>query len=638
MVLDRPPATLNPRMTTDLSGQRIDELIYAALIKKDKNLKPLPDLAESWRLQNPLKLVFKMRDNATDQSGAAITAARMSSCLNEYVSGSPRAMQAEALPNVKAISSAGNEVVFELKKPDPYLLSNLTVFRYFHTGDPDHPCQEPKAGQTIAASGDYRPSRLGYDDLSPEREIQLVPVNPSAQVPLSIRWSFDDNSKTLQLLRGDADVLPTSLSLSKTRWLERAYPNRFRVIAPSKGVSVSYLQFNFKNSYLKNLDVRRAIALSIDRRSYVVNKMYGFGVVADSLLSPALDEYSGADFKFDPTAAEKLLDRAGYPRGKDGTRFTLHFKTTPIRDGFEMAEAFQAMLHRVGIELVLEVVEPAVFFASVKKGAFEMYTSRWVGIADASIFDRVLKTDGRDNRGAYSDAEIDAWLEQAMSEPDLSKRKAVFAKIQAKIAQDLPFLPLWFWTADAILTSKFDRRGGFRSFHDGITGAFNPFAISVRNGQASSRSDASQARSSCALARARGGSSHACAKTPRRRSFRSARRPRPLRRKWCFECVEENLASSLSKQSQRQQATLRPSLSSSRYSKATRWNGRSKRPWSLAHAPSFPCFRLTRSCSSRTKGLMRFVNAGKKSRTKRSSNADGSSEWKSRNRCRSKSF
>jgi ABC-type transport system substrate-binding protein len=265
-----------------------------------------------------------------------------------------------------------------------------------------------------------------------------------------VSWALDDNSKALQLIRGDVDVMSTSLSLSKTRWIESQYANRFRVIERPNGVNVSYLAFNLRNPHLKKLEVRKAIALAINREEYVRHKMFGFGSVAGSLLSPELEESVPQDFAYDPALGEKLLDQAGYPRGSDGVRLRLHFKTTSVRDGYEMALAIQYALARVGIQLTLDIVEPAVFFASIRKGAFDLYTSRWIGVSDASIFQRTLATGNPDNRGAYSNAEMDVLLDQSMKQPDLARRRAILAKVQEKVAQDLPYFPLWYWNTSVI--------------------------------------------------------------------------------------------------------------------------------------------------------------------------------------------
>jgi peptide/nickel transport system substrate-binding protein len=473
VLLDRPPITLNPRMSADLNGQRLGELLFASLTIKDAEMRPQPYLAESWSVQDQgKKWVFKIRRGQKDHSGQEITPQRLASCFEEYRSGTPRSILMSSFRSLKSIEAKGSELVFELTQPDPYLATNLTLYRYFTTGDPSKPCREPKAQDTIVASGDYRLPRFQFQDLNPEHSVDLIPIDASKRA-LKISWALDENTKALQLIRGEVDVATTSLSLSKTRWIEKKYPQRFKVIERSNGVNVSYLLFNFKNPYLNKLEVRKAIALAINRNEYVRHKLFGLGDIAGSLLSPALEESAPQSFEYDPKKAEALLEQAGYPRGPDGIRLKLRYKTTAVRDGFEIALFLQNSLRRIGIELTLDVVEPAVYFASIRKGAFDLCSSRWIGVSDASILQRTLITGNPDNRGGYSSPETDALLQEALLQPDPAQRRAILAKVQAKVAQDLPFLPLWYWNPSVIIRKDLT---GLESSDLSLSGSLAPLS------------------------------------------------------------------------------------------------------------------------------------------------------------------
>jgi peptide/nickel transport system substrate-binding protein len=463
VLLDRAPVTLNPRMSADLNGQRLGELLYGALTIKDAEMRPHPYLAESWKIEEKgTRWVFKIRPGLTDHAGQEITAERLANCFEEYRNGKPRSILMAAFSSIRSIqarpsnSAGAGEIIFELTRPDPYLATNLTLFRYFTTGDPSKPCREPASGDSIVTSGYYRLPSFSFADLNPEHSIDLIPVDLT-RTPLQISWTQDDNTKALKLIRGDVDAVSTSLSLSKTRWIEKSYSDRFRVLERPNGVNVSYLAFNLKNPHLKKLAVRKAIALAIDRDDFVRHKLMGFGTPAGTLLSPTLDESVPQDFAYNPKEAEALLDQAGYRRGPDGARLRLRFKTTSIRDGYETALTLQHALHQIGIELTLDIVEPAVFFASIRKGAFDLYTSRWIGVSDASIFHRTLTTGNPDNRGSYSNPEMDSLLEEAMKQTELPRRKEVLAQVQRKVAEDLPFFPLWYWNPAVIIRK--DLRG-----------------------------------------------------------------------------------------------------------------------------------------------------------------------------------
>ena len=109
------------------------------------------------------------------------------------------------------------------------------------------------------------------------------------------------------------------------------------------------------------------------------------------------------------------------------------------------------MLEKIGINLVLEVVEPAVFFKTIRAGSFQLYASSWAGVADASLLMRTLKTGQFDNRVGYANAAMDRLLTAAMSEADEKLRRTYVIDAQRHLMHDLPYLPLWYLSNTAIV-------------------------------------------------------------------------------------------------------------------------------------------------------------------------------------------
>lgn len=478
IALDQVPATLNPRASLDATGQRIGALLFRALSRNDANLEPQPDLAEKWSISPDGKAwTFWLSPGMKDHSGTEITATRLYHCLENYRIGKPASPVAAAIPQwigtrvIEAQAPARSRLVLSLKEPDPYLVRNLTLIRYFWTISPDQPCQEPSSDARIVGSGPYRPQVW---NLTPEKEIRLEPL-ASTHRPLHFRFIRDEATRALALLRGDVDGFQNGLSLAKTRWIKTTLQDRYAVLERT-GVNVQYLAFNLRDPALAKKEVRQAIAHAIDRESYVRHKMFAFGSLAQSFLSPLLPEAHEPELPaFDLSRSEKLLETAGFARGPDGIRLRLAYKTTPVREGLELAMILQRQLRKVGIELRLEVVEPAVFLASVRKGAFQLYTSRWVGVADGSIFYRTLRSGQTNNRAKYEDAEMDRLLDQAQSTGDLTQRKPVLAKIQAKMAQDLPYLPLWYWN-NALVLRK-DLASEYSAERLSLSGGLEPLGL-----------------------------------------------------------------------------------------------------------------------------------------------------------------
>src|SRR5581483_2752932 len=150
-----------------------------------------------------------------------------------------------------------------------------------------------------------------------------------------------------------------------------------------------------------------------------------------------------------PEKARHLLDSAGYP-ARDGVRFHLLMKTTTEESSRSMAAVFQQQLREVGIALDIRSFEFATFFSDVTHGEFQVYSLRWIGgNEDPDIFEYVFHSSriipNGANRQYYSNPRIDALISQASMELDENARKRDYAKIQQILAEDLPYIDLWYF-------------------------------------------------------------------------------------------------------------------------------------------------------------------------------------------------
>jgi peptide/nickel transport system substrate-binding protein len=465
LMLDRPPATLNPRMAFDANGQRINMLLFRALTRLDANLEARPDLSHDWKIEDQGKTWrFRIRSALKDHEGNSIDGEKIAACLENYRNGKPESPLKAAFPNwtQTEFRKESQEVVLRLSRFDPYFARNLSALRYFTTPGQPSPCAQPSGDSRLVTNSLYRFEKW---ESAPEKEIllmpepfvfaernQMAPTEAESIRPLRIVFVPDDNARIMSLLRGEVDLTQNSLSLSKTRWAAHRLKEKYDLLE-REGTSVSYLAFNMNDSILSKREVRRAIALAIPREDYIRHKLFGFCKKVGSFLSPLLPESLQTDFAHDPERAKALLDQAGFPVRKDGTRFSLRYKTTPVREGMETALFLKSALQRVGIELILESVEPAVFLKLIKKGSFQLYSSRWVGLADGSILFRTLQSTNADNRVRYNHPEVDRWIEAAQAELDPQKRLQWLHALQKQMAEDLPYFPLWTWN-NALLVRK----------------------------------------------------------------------------------------------------------------------------------------------------------------------------------------
>jgi peptide/nickel transport system substrate-binding protein len=255
----------------------------------------------------------------------------------------------------------------------------------------------------------------------------------------------------LELRKGTADLEINSLTPDMVPVLART---KNLGVTEQPGSILAYLSFNCEDPALSKREVRQALAYATDRETLVRTLLRGQARVAEGLLPPGnwAFESNTQRYAYDPARAEALLDQAGYPRKGDphlGTRLKLTIKTSTDQSVRLLAEVLQDQWRRVGIDLELQPLEFATLYADITRGNFQIYTLRWVGANnDPDIFEYVFSSKkippAGANRGRYRNAQLDALVDQARVESDREKRKAIFEEVQKIVAEDEPYLPLWF--------------------------------------------------------------------------------------------------------------------------------------------------------------------------------------------------
>ena len=214
--------------------------------------------------------------------------------------------------------------------------------------------------------------------------------------------------------------------------------------------SWQYLGFNLRDPILKDVRVRQAIAYALDRRPMIEYLWRGMAQPARSVLPPQSWAYNGdvPTYDHDPGKAEALLDAAGYP-AVNGVRFHITMKTSTDENTRLMVAVMQQQLREVGIALDIRSFESATFFADVIHGAFQ---TLWLALGRGQRRSRYLSTvfhssrfpPNGANRGHYSNPQIDALIDQARREVDPKVRKPIYAEIQRILAEELPYIDLWY--------------------------------------------------------------------------------------------------------------------------------------------------------------------------------------------------
>jgi peptide/nickel transport system substrate-binding protein len=209
--------------------------------------------------------------------------------------------------------------------------------------------------------------------------------------------------------------------------------------------------------------VRQAIACAMNRPLIIHSLWRDRAQLAESLLPTQHWAWTGdvQQYPYDPARANALLDAGGWKRGKDGVRFHLAMKTSTDETSRLLAMILQQQLRDIGIALEVRSFEFATFYSDISKGAFQMYTLRWLGgNEDPDIFRYAYDSNSFPphgaNRGRYSDAVLDKLIREAAMSGDQALRRADYVKVQQILAAELPSINLWYLDAVLVHTRRLE--------------------------------------------------------------------------------------------------------------------------------------------------------------------------------------
>jgi peptide/nickel transport system substrate-binding protein len=461
--IEQKPEQLDPRLAVDSFGQKkIGTLIYNGLLTLDENMNFAPCVASAYEIVDPTMYRFHLRRNVLFHNGKPLTSADVRATYESEKGAFIKSPYKEGLSIITTIDTPDeNTVIFHLKEPSAPFLTYMTtglVPKEYVDGD----------NAANAADRDY-PSGTGPYKLSSVKDsLNIVELerfdkyfgDRAKTKHIIFRTIMDSNLRILELLHGRIDMAQSNTPFMMIPKLKERKTLSY---VESPGTVFAYLAFNFKNTFLKDLRVRKAFAHIIDTERIMRYKLSGVAVPATSILGPSHWAFNKtlSPYSFNPNEAKELLDEAGFKdRDGDGPlpRFKLVYKTSSLKERVEIAQLIAEQLKAVGIELEVKPYEFGTFFRDVRQGNFDIYTLTWSGITDPDMYYSIAHSEMTPpagvNRGYYNNPTLDPLLEKSRITLDPQEQKKIYNEIQRIVFDDLVYVPLWYENNYAFLNPR----------------------------------------------------------------------------------------------------------------------------------------------------------------------------------------
>jgi len=451
-------SNLIPLLASDSASHAVGGMVFNGLVKYDKNMNVVGDLAESWEItNNGLVITFKLRRNVRWHDGKPFTAADVlytyqvtvdPKTPTAYGGDFQKVKKAEALddytfrvtydkPFAPALVSWGAAVL------PRHLLAGKDITKSPLTRHPvgtgPYKFKEWVAGQKIVliSNEDYFDGRPYLDG----RVTRIIPDTATMFLELRAQNLGMMGLTPLQYTRQTESNLFKE-NFTKYRHLAFAY---------------TYMGYNLKNPLFSDKRVRQAISHAINKEEIISGVLLGLGKPAMGPYKPGTWAYNDQVkiYHYDPAKARQLLKEAGWADAngdgvleKDGKPFEFEILTNQGNETRQKcAEIIQRQLKEVGITVKIRIVEWSAFVTEfINKRRFDAAILGWTIPPDPDAYDvwHSSKTAPEElNFVSYKNAEVDEMLEKGRSTFDQKERKKYYDRFQEILAQDQPYTFLY---------------------------------------------------------------------------------------------------------------------------------------------------------------------------------------------------
>ncbi len=451
-------STLIPVLATDASSHAVAGQIYNGLVKYDKDLKIVGDLAETFDVsKDGLTITFHLHRGVKWHDGAPFTSRDVRYTYRVIIDPKTPTAYAEDFKQVKSLTTPdAHTVVVTYDKPfAPALASWGTNILPAHLLEGQDITKSPLARKPVG-TGPYR-----FKEWIAGQKIVLE-YNPDyfEGRPYIDRYIYriipDTSTMYMELKAGAVDTMTLTPVQYARQTVSERFTSRFNKYRyPSSGYV--YLGYNLRHPLFGDKRIRQAITAAVNKDELIHGVLFGLGQRAVGPIVPGRWAYNPAvkEIGYDPKHAAELLAQAGWNAKnsdgiltKDGKPFQFTILTNQgNQQRLLTAQIVQQRLKQIGIDVKIRVVEWATFLKEfVDKGNFEVILLGWNTSQDPDMYDvwHSSKTNpGELNFIGYKNPEVDRLLVEGRGTFDLEKRKRAYFRIQEILADELPYTFLY---------------------------------------------------------------------------------------------------------------------------------------------------------------------------------------------------
>ncbi|GAK89119.1 dipeptide-binding ABC transporter [Nonlabens ulvanivorans] len=471
--------TLDPAFAKDQRNIWACNLIYNGLVKLDKNLDVVPDLASDWIIsEDGLVYTFQLRKDIYFQDFDAFAKARKVTALDfkyslerltDPVVASPGAW---VMSNVAAINTIDeHQLRITLKKPFPAFLGLLTM-KF---------CSVVLPEAVEKYGNEYRSNPVGTGSFYLKRWEENVKMvlrknnnyhekdSTGKALPyleaVAITFKSDKQSEFLEYAQGNLDFINAIDPSYKDELLTTTGDLKAKYLSTTNLVKAPFLNTEYLGLYLdsgtpeiQSKLLRQAINKGFDRKKMIKYLRNNIGIPATSGLIPAGLPAGGvvSGYEYDINEAQRLVEQYITETGDTNPEITI----TTGANYLDLCEFIQKELEKIGVKTIVEVMPPSTLRQARSAGKLDIFRSSWIAdYPDAENYlslgySKNFSPPNGPNYTHFKNETYDQLYEQALTLPNATDRKELYIKMDSIIINEAPIVPLYYDESVRFISKK----------------------------------------------------------------------------------------------------------------------------------------------------------------------------------------
>jgi oligopeptide transport system substrate-binding protein len=465
------PQDLDPHLITGQTEHYVVMSMLEGLVTEDPvDLHPIPGAAESWDVSPDQKVyTFHLRKNGKWTNGDPVTATDFLESFKRILTQSlgaeysymhwvvknARAYNEGKLKNFDEVGyKVLDDYTFQvtLESPTPYFLSLINNDSWYPVpmkvlrkyGDPYLRGNRWTHPGHFVGNGPFALSKWRVNAVVAVKKSLTYWDHENVRLNGINFYPIESDDTEERAFRSGQLHATYTLPLAKIDYYKEHFSDLLHI---SAFLGCYFYKFNVTKPPLNDKRVRQALTMAIDREAIVKTVTRGGQLPAFNLVPPGTAGYTCRTLvKEDIAEAKRLLAEAGYPDGKGLPTIELLYNT--LESHRTIAEAIQQMWKsKLGIEVRLVNQEWKVYLDAQRTLDYQICRASWIGdYVDPNTFLDMWLTGGGNNETGWSNPEYDRLIAEASRTADQQKRLEVFQKAEAILMDELPILPIYFYT------------------------------------------------------------------------------------------------------------------------------------------------------------------------------------------------